>query len=243
MLKTQNKISSGQQNALHQHLSPFLNKAWFIICLDFTLHVRSAVFTDRFTVRSSFSFVCLALCIRACLKTQHCKTFFFVLCFVFVWAHLKLPCLEVLMWSTVATLIYVSSTCVWRRLLWVTNPHLVNITCSSNCVFCIFVFLWAFVCVPREILSSSNGAFLDAAVVFFFFFFFLLSLAQLALFFFQLSFSDGHPGGELWPDNRRGASWGGWSVQSPQRNHVHANEQSPRIHRDSPRPEGQEKDR
>lgn len=55
--------------------------------------------------------------------------------------------------------------------------------------------------------------------------------------------SDGHLGGELWPYNRRGASRGGRPVQGPQCNHGHANEQSSRVHRDGPGPEGQEKDR
>lgn len=60
---------------------------------------------------------------------------------------------------------------------------------------------------------------------------------------FPLFSSDGRVGGELWPHNRRGPTWGGRSVQGPQCNHGHANEQSPRVHRDGPGPEGQEEDR
>lgn len=60
---------------------------------------------------------------------------------------------------------------------------------------------------------------------------------------FPLFSSDGRVGGELWPHNRRGPSWGGRPVQGPQCNHGHANEQSPRVHRDGAGPEGQEEDR
>lgn len=62
-------------------------------------------------------------------------------------------------------------------------------------------------------------------------------------FLFSILSSDGRPGGELWPDNGRGSPWGGGSLQSPQCYDGHAHEQSPWIHRDGPRPEGQEEDR
>lgn len=55
--------------------------------------------------------------------------------------------------------------------------------------------------------------------------------------------SDGHPGGELWPDYRRGAAWGGGPFPSPQCDGFHAHEQSAWIHRDCPRAERKEESR
>lgn len=62
-------------------------------------------------------------------------------------------------------------------------------------------------------------------------------------FLFSISSSDGCPGRELWPDNGGGSPWGGGPLQSPQCYDGHAHEQSPWIHRDGSRPEGQEEDR
>lgn len=54
---------------------------------------------------------------------------------------------------------------------------------------------------------------------------------------------DGHLGGELWPDNGRCPPRGGRPVPGPQRYPLHADEQSPRVHRDCSWTEGQEKNR